>query len=167
MQTKPITILGINPGAKYLGFAVLNGMELRDWGLKVFTGTWSAEKTKKILEVVSHLLARYEPTALAIKDLDPARSSPQLRRTVLHIKELVEKRGLPIHEYSIHDLGRFFSPEKRVNKKQLADILAAEYPVLFSDLNREKGMRNPYRLRMFEAVALGSRCAQRLDRPDN
>jgi Holliday junction resolvasome RuvABC endonuclease subunit len=156
-------ILGINPGAKYLGFAVFNGMDLRDWGLKVFKGTWSAAKTKKILEVVSELLARHEPTVLAIKDLDPARSSPQLRRAVLQIKTLAEKQGLLIHEYSIRDMERFFSPEKRINKKQLADILSAEYSVLFSDLNREKGMRNPYHLRMFEAVALGSSCAQRSD----
>ena len=44
------------------------------------------------------------------------------------------------------------------NKRQLSEQVAALYPVLSDDLQREIANLNPYHRRMFEAVALGVAC---------
>jgi hypothetical protein len=43
-------------------------------------------------------------------------------------------------------------------------MITSEYPVLSYELEKEKAIINPYYVRMFEAVALGSICFSHLDR---
>lgn len=164
MLKKPLKILAINPGSRYMGIAFFQGPELRDWGIRVVKGKWSREKMKKLRLIVSELIERYGPNALAIKKLHPSRRSVDLKRLVSRIKGLAKRRGLRVYQYSIGDLEAFLSPESRINKREMAEILASEYPVLFHELEREKDNRNPYHIRMFEAVALGSICFHHLDR---
>ena len=70
---------------------------------------------------------------------------------------------MKIHEYSIDDLKAFFYLG-RINERQLAEMITSDYPVLSYELEKEKAIINPYYVRMFEAVALGSICFSHLDR---
>jgi len=164
MLKKPLKILAINPGSRYIGIAFFQGAELRDWGIKVIKGKWSADKMKKIRSIISGFIERYGPNVLVIKRLHPSRSSANLNHLVSKIKELSKRRGLKVYQYSIKDLETFFSPKGRINKKQMAEMIALEYPVLFHELKKEKSHKNPYHIRMFEAVALGSICFHHLDK---
>ena len=164
MQKKPITILGINPGAKYLGIAVFRGPELRDWRIKVTKGTWSNEKYRKTMVILSEFIEQYQPDVLALKRLNPFRSSAGLDRLVQKIIALSEKKGLKIRRYGIRELEAFFYSEGRSNKRKMAEIIASQYPVLYSELDLERRNKNPYHLRMFEAVGLGAVCFHQLDR---
>lgn len=163
MAKQPITILGINPGSRYIGMAVFRGPELRDWRVKVIKGRWSRKKMAKALMIVSGFIERYQPKALAIKKLHASRTSPDLDRLVARVKALSGRKGLKVCEYSIGELEAFFCPGERTNKRRMAEVVASEYPALFLDLLREKGNKNPYHLRMFEAVALGSLYFHHLD----
>ena len=164
MAKRPITILGINPGSRYIGMAVFRGPELRDWRVKVIKGKWSKEKTAKALTIISGFIERYQPKALAIKRLHRSRSSPELDRLVVKIKALSRRKGMKLREYSIEDLEACFCPGERSNKKKMAESVASQYPVLFPELMKERSNKNPYHLRMFEAVALGARCFHYLDK---
>ena len=163
MQKSPITILGINPGAKYLGIAVFRGPELRDWRVKVTKGKWSALKCRKTIEILSGFFEQYAPDVLAIKQLNPARSSAGLDRLVKKIIALSDKQGIKVCRYEIKELEAFFQAEGRSNKKKMAEIIAAEYPALHGELDLERHNKNPYHLRMFEAVALGAVCFRQQD----
>lgn len=164
MFKKPVTIIGINPGAKYLGISVFSGSELRDWRIRSIKGKWSKGKTEKVKIIISNLIERYKPDALAIKKLNPSRSSSDLNNLVTKIKILSERKGARVYQYSIKDLENFFSPEERINKNKLAKIMVSEYPFLFHELNKENNNKNNYHIRMFEAVALGSVCFHQLDK---
>lgn len=164
MTKKPIIVLAINPGTRYLGIAVFQGPELRDWRIKAFKGKWSKEKMVNIKTIISGFIEQYEPNALAIKKLHPSRSSLNLKTLVTQIKRLCQRKGLKIYEYSIKDLDNFFAPEEKINKKNMSEMVAFHYPVLFNEFNKEKISKNPYYLRMFEAVALGSICFYQLDK---
>jgi Holliday junction resolvasome RuvABC endonuclease subunit len=164
MPRIPLTILGINPGSRYLGTAIFHGTELRDWGVKVIEGRWSKEKLGKARMIVSTLIEQYEPDVLAIKRLHPSRSSPSLNLLVGKIKELAKRKSLRLYQYSIKELESFFSKEERINKKRLAEIITSEYPELLHELEKEKSHKNPYHIKMFEAVALGKICFQQLDK---
>jgi Holliday junction resolvasome RuvABC endonuclease subunit len=161
---RELKILGINPGTRYLGVAIFEGGELLDWGVKVIKGKRSEERTKMAKKIVSLLIDCGGPEVLAIKLLHPARSSKNLKRLVSQIKELSKRRGLKVYQYSIKELEDFFSPEEKINKRKLAEIVALEYPELLPELEKEKSHKNPYHMRMFEAIALGSMCFHHLDR---
>jgi hypothetical protein len=164
MHRKTLKILGLNPGSKYLGLAIFHGSDLRYWGIKVLAGRWSKGKIEKTKEVLSDLFVRYDIGILAIKKLHPSRNSPNLNRLVAKTREFSKRKGMRVYQYSIKDVENFFSPGERTNKKKLAETIASEYPALFHELDKEKNHKNPYHIRMFEAVALASACFHHLDK---
>ncbi|MFH1970880.1 MAG: crossover junction endodeoxyribonuclease RuvC [Patescibacteria group bacterium] len=164
MLKKPLTILGINPGTRYLGVAVFQGPDLRDWRIKALQGKFSKEKLDKFLKIIVDLIEQYHADVLAIKKLHPSRSSSNLNSLASKIISLSKRKGLKVYQYSIKDVKNFFSPNDKTNKKKLAESMAMKYPDLLAELNREKTIRNPYYLRMFEAVALGSICLYQIDK---
>jgi len=164
MPRRAIKILGINPGTRYLGVAVFEEAELLDWGVKVIKGRWSKAKMDKALLIVSELIKQHEPRVLAIKKLRPSRTSLHLARLADRIRQLSRRKGLKVRRYSIGELEAFFSPEERINKMGLAEIIASQYPALVHEHQREKSHKNSYHLRMFEAVALGAMCFHQLDK---
>jgi len=160
-----LKIIGINPGTRYLGIAVFDGLELMEWKIGTLEGKWSKKKMSKAIRIISELIEKHKSNFLAIKKLHPSRRSQNLARLVARIKEFSKRKGLRIFQYSIKDLEEFFIPEEKVNKKNLAEAIVSEYPVLFHELKKEKSNRNFYYIRIFEAVALASACAQRLGEP--
>jgi len=179
-NNRPKIILGINPGARYIGVALFHGAVLRDWSVKVIKGEWSKEKMDKIKNIVSGIIERYQPDVLAIKKHHPARSSDNVDQLVEELKNLAADKKLPIFEYPIKDVEAFLSPTKKVNKYKLAALMAARYSELFSEWEREKKKKEKkekdqngknsennysmYYMRMFEAVFVAYVCFRQLDR---
>lgn len=161
---KPRVVLGINPGATYVGIAVLYGTDLQEWCIKTIKGQWSSEKADKHIAIISECIERYAPDAIAIKALHPARSSTQLDELVARIAALCKRKRILCRSYTIKAAEECFAVEGNItNKRQLAEMVAARYPVLFHELYREKSRKNPYHMRMFEAVALATCCVQEID----
>jgi Holliday junction resolvasome RuvABC endonuclease subunit len=163
MVKKPLTILGINPGSKYLGIAVFQESDLRYWAIKVLKGVWSKGKIKKAKAILSDLIDRYDVNVLAIKKLHPSRSSKNLDRLATIIKEFSKRKGLKVYQYSLKDVKDFFSLGTKINKRQMAELIVTQYPFLGHPFEKEKRNRNPYFIRMFEAIALGFVCFRQLD----
>lgn len=164
MLKKIHTIISINPGSRYMGIAVFRGFDLREWDVKSVSGSCSKERMRKAKNIISWFTEHYNPDVLAIKRLHPSRSSTYLNRLVSRIKQSAKRKGLNICQYSIQDMETFFSGEKQINKQKLAKMLTARYPVLAHEFTKEKRNLNPYYVRMFEAVALGVRCAHQIDK---
>ena len=164
MSKKPIRILAVNPGTRYIGVAVFEGQELIDWRVRVFRGKWSKKKLQRIKMLMCDTIDRHGSDVLAIKKLRPCRSSKNLNRLISVIKQLSKKRGLKAYQYSIKDLKAFYSPAERINKRKLAQLLAFKYPALWYEFNRERKNKNPYYTRVFEAAAIGEVCAEQLDK---
>ena len=155
--------MGINPGSKYLGIAVVHGAFLWDARIKVLPGKGPKEKLPRLKVLFTRLFERYEPDVLVIKTLSPCRSSRQLNALTAKICTLAEKKGLRVYEYPLAELEKHFSPEKKINKRNLAEIAALHYPELLVELEKEKTAKHPYHIRLFEAVALATICAHKLD----
>ena len=159
-----LRIIGINPGTRRMGIAVFCGSELRDWQVKNMEGRWSKDKMAKAIRTLSSLIDGHKAHILAMKKLHPSRSSANLDLLVSRVKDLSKRKGLRVYEYSIDQIKEYFQPDQKINKRELAEIISSEYPLLAHDLDREQNNLNPYYIRMFEAVALGSLCFRQLDR---
>ena len=79
---EPVKILSIVPGTKYLGTSLFYGSELRDWGIKVLNEKGTDGKVKKVKDIISDFIERYEPQVLAVKKLDLKKSSKNLNSLV-------------------------------------------------------------------------------------
>lgn len=157
MDAKTKIILGINQGTRYMGLAVISGTVLRDWKVKTMKGRWSRAKLRHAVGMIQRIIDHYQPTAIALKRLNPCRSSRILQTLTANIHKITRTRHIKTFQFSIFELRRHHSGKQTVrNKKQLAEILASHYPDLYFELEKEKRNRNPYYMRMFEAVALAA-----------
>ncbi len=147
-----------------MGIAVFYGAELRDWQVRNIDGGWSNDKMAKVIMLLSSLIDCHRPDVLAIKKLHPSRSSPNLNRLVCRINELSKKKGLKVCQYTIDELKRRLQSETRITRRDIAEMVVSEYPILLHELSKEQANINPYYIKMFEAVALGSVCFHQLDR---
>ncbi|MEW6060796.1 MAG: hypothetical protein AB1600_02535 [Bacteroidota bacterium] len=158
MQKEDHKILAVNPGSRYVGIAVFLGTELRDWAVKVI------KNEKKIGDIISHYIHQYGITHCAVKRLHPSRTSKVLNQAVALLKNYVNTHIGCLYEYSIDDVKKNLVPNEKTNKKRLMDEIVVRYPFLQNDLNREGRNKNPYLIRMFEAVGIGACCLQEIDK---
>jgi hypothetical protein len=164
-NNKP-TVLAVNPGTKYLALAVFIGPELRQWQIKVFKGKWSKAKLRKIMRAIAGVIGRFGADDLALKRLHPFRSSRHLNELVFELQNTAWERGLSVQDYSIKELERCFSAGDKLTKAKMAETVVAEYPALFNEWEKERNHKNPYYIRLFEAVALGAVCLKSQDRSE-
>jgi Holliday junction resolvasome RuvABC endonuclease subunit len=158
MPNESPRILAVNPGSRYVGFAAFRGPELLDWGVRVVSAKTPRGRVRVASRIVKEAMDRFQPDTLALKRLHPGRSSTSLDRLTDSIKELARLRKLKVRQYSITELEMALCSGAKANKRRLAAEVAATYPVLMSDFQKELANRHPYYLRMLEAVALGIVC---------
>jgi|SRR5579862_5074678 len=152
------TILAVNPGSRYIGFAAFRGPDLLDWGVRVVSAKTPRGRARVARQIVKEAIERFQPDALAVKRLHASRTSTCLDQLTDSILELSRRRKLKVHQYSITQLKNVLCSEANGNKRRLAAAVAAIYPVLSREFQKEMANRHPYYLRMFEAVALGIVC---------
>lgn len=157
------TVIAINPGSRYLAIAILDSVILRVWRLKSIQGKNGKKKLEKVKHIIAGFIEAYRPSYLAIKKLHPSRSSARLNYLTSFIKGFCQKRRIKVFSYSIQELKCCLAKGSRINKKDLAQLMAAEYPELVPELKREERNKSPYFVRLFEAVALGRVCLNEIN----
>lgn len=174
MLRRPKTVLGVNPGTRYLAVAVVQGSELRDWRIKGVSGKEIKEKVENAKRMLGWFIERYGVDVLIIKELHPARGSANLKKLVSSLKSFARRKGLRVYEYTIDQVKECF--DEAANKRELAEMMVECYSALQHELMKERSNRNSYHIRVFEAVALAAAYLSRLRgrrdrngsrRPDN
>ena len=150
-----MNILAINPGTRYIGLAVFQGPDLTYWGVKVMKGKWSSGKLVIAKTTFLNLVQRHNITMLILKNLDRSRSSRKLSILARSITALAKKKRLKFRLYYWRDIKKFFARGRRINKMDIAVLIANRYKFLSYVLERERKNKHPYSTRMFEAIAAG------------
>ena len=163
MQESEIRILAVNPGSRYLGFAVFHGAELADWGVKSVREASAENKLERVKSILAEVADTHAVDHFAIKGLHPSRSSGYLRRLAEALREWAKEKGHVVREYTIKETEAFLTSTSKPNKCRLMEEVAAIHPFLFPELEEERRNRHPYLVRMFEAVALGMKYLSDLD----
>jgi len=153
MQPKGNTILGISPGTRPFGYAVLKDGELIEWRLKTFRGEWSKEKLQKMLRFIEHEICKYEPNAIALKIPHPKRSSSALNQLVKAIQKLGSAYQLNVMLYCLEDLANL-SQHRKKTKKGVIEYLVAKYPELGREYVKFKNKPRCQYEKVFAAIAV-------------
>lgn len=149
LKNKPI--LGISLGTHHVGIAVISDSNLLYWRTRKFKGAWSPQRLEKILSLIWYIARRYNITAIAVKVPPNGHLSKGLKELVLAISKTASEHNVDLKPYRIQELKQFLS-KKSLNKKALMLLVCNKYPFLERNYHRELSNRQPYHIKMFEAV---------------
>lgn len=151
------TILGISPGTRYIGVAVLRNGDLHDWKVKSYKGTWSDEKLEKAVGYIEKLIISHVISHIACKVPHDSRSSNGVNAIIEKIKEVALEYKIKFELYTIDDLKNLFKMHF-ANRYILSEHVTRRYPELTSIFLRERMNKHKYHIRVFEALAAGLFC---------
>lgn len=149
MPEKLITILGLSPGTRSFGFAIISDGELVDWGVKGFKGKWTVERPEKMRLIIQNFISQYQVDRLAIKISLAVQKTKNVDKVTALLIELAKKNNLPLSQYTIRNLKQVFSGSR--NKRDLVKSIRTYFPELNSSAQTEP--HDPY-IRQYEAVAV-------------
>ena len=151
-------ILGINPGSRSLGLAVLKYGVLADCRVKGFKEKWSTSKLDKLMIALTRFIQKHKITALALKKVHHSRSSKALESVVLSIERYAKRNKLMICRYSIDEIKEHIGNEQNLSILQLSGQITPSKNEVLREFNVHFRYRNKYYLTMFEAVVLSLAC---------
>ncbi len=154
------TILGISPGTRIMGFAVIKDGELVEWRVKTFKEKWSKEKQGAILSIITRLIDHFDVKRIALKKIDPLSNTHQLEILIRAIEMLAQKKRISIKRYSLSDLDIDKRSGKRDGRAKLTERIAERHPELKQEYLKERNNRKEYYTKMFEAIAMAERCRE-------
>ena len=167
MLMKEEKILSINPGTREFGVAVIEDDTLVYYRVKN-TGRRRSERgaaglCQDVERCVARLARQFRPTQFALKRLHRVyQRGPLLKRIYVQFKRSADDHGLTVHEFSPTFVRGQLCPRGRPTKLAVAEELCHQYPELSQYLTKPGRQTQKYYLLMFEAVAVGLVCRQRL-----
>lgn len=142
-------IIALDLRSHSFGFAVLEGGNLLDWGVKSFPGGVNAVRVPLAPKVID-LIAAYVPDSLVLKV--PRRDASDALR---ELKEAAESRQVPAQFLTPRTIRNVFKGCR--NKDQIAAAVCERFAELVSALppKRKIWKSEDYRMRIFDAAATG------------
>ena len=154
MSNKRKTILGISPGTHTTGLALIKNNDLFEWRVKVFNEIWTEVKLERILLVIEALINKNRVEIIVLKEVDKSRSSNALKQLEFAIKTLAKDKNIPLCTYSIDDIKRECSKGSKSDKGVIVEYVLCKHPELNREYHKELGNKNPYYIKVFEAIAM-------------
>src|SRR5436309_7802211 len=164
--TRPVRILAVDPGTRYMGVAFLVGPELirADVEHGREPGMATKEIPKKAQVVLRRWIEHYEPDVIAVEQAFFAQSkrSRHLQRITQAITIVAKAKCLPVQLYPPTIVRRLICKQGRPTRLAVARVIATEYfPWLqpYYDKEAKKSWwRKHYWTHLFDAIAVGLAC---------
>jgi len=164
-STMNSTILGIDPGTKEMGLAVLRGRELRYFGVRTLrNGTRPYDVIGQARRIVLAEIARHQPDVVAIEEplMLPTKRAAVLSVIAQELRGRAEELGLEVVELSPAAIRERVTGNPRATKIDVAEALVRGGFDQLRDLIPQRpkraalGLRpkDKYWLHMFDALAL-------------
>jgi hypothetical protein len=145
-------ILGISPGTRLIGIAVLVNGKLINYRVQTFKEKCSKKKVDKILRLIDKVCLRHRVNLIALKIPKPVRSSKGIDKVIEGILLYGKDKGISIAQCNPSKL-REVVREGKWAKNKLIEVMAQKFPELTMEYQKEIIGTRPYYAKMFEAVA--------------
>lgn len=144
-------IMGISPGTRSVGTAILHEGVLIDWGVKMFKDEWSSQKLARIIKILETHIKSYNIKAIAIKRCHVARSSDNLEQVINGILLLAKQLKIRCRIYTLEELKHHCNGVD--TKESLMSYVFQHYPEVQKGIKLTNVNYNYY-MKTVEAVAL-------------
>ena len=148
------TILGIDPGTRFVGIAVMRSGTLVHHQVRSFQGVWTYKKMKKIILWIGSIMTRYEVTQVAIKIPDVFPSSPHYNQLIGSLNIFCPSRGIHPCYYQLSEIKDRQCPPDNLNMEELMRVMLRKHPELMPEYQREQRNKNAHYYKIFTAVAV-------------
>jgi Holliday junction resolvasome RuvABC endonuclease subunit len=156
-QTK-LRILAIDPGTHELGYALFEGSDLVDYGVKAPP---SQRAPRELLTYLDSMLLRFfderrlDVLVLEQNNFEHLKQNALLVLAVTRMKALAKRHNVTCFEYAPRTVRHMVCANGDATKKELSKIVAARFPELRSYLESNRKWRERYYGNIFDAVACG------------
>jgi crossover junction endodeoxyribonuclease RuvC len=158
-NTVPLRTLALDPGAREMGYAVLERNDLLYFGIHTFKGRHSLEEfVAEARSLLDRLIESFDPQIFAIEQtrFKRSRRPRRVHEIVEALRAYAETRGLVTLAYTPTSVKLALAGDGNATKRQVAAILATQwYPFLDKYFRRDLRSQEQYWQNMFDAVALG------------
>lgn len=146
------TILGISPGTRTMGLAIVRNGVLVDWRTQTFPGKWSLQKQEHITAALRKVIEEHQVEIVAMKMIHPSLRSAAFLSLTREIKNLLGQLQVSLDCYTIDNLKEYCEYNEKGNKQILIEYIKHRYPELFHECTKEEKNENVYYIKMLEAV---------------
>jgi RNase H-fold protein (predicted Holliday junction resolvase) len=143
-------ILAISLGTRDSGIAIISYGQLVHWKMHTFHERWSNEKLTYILGRYDRYITQHRIQHVVIKIPPATHHSKALLSLLKKLSELLQSRGCITACQTKADIKEIV-PEV-TNTKTLMEYVVRQYPILLPEQTQELLSRQPYHIKMFEAV---------------
>lgn len=144
-------VLGISLGTRTLGVAVLQGKELVEWRTLIFKGKWSEQKCTAIVNRLRKIIQSNKITRIALKLPPSTHHSSGMKMLLESIAAHTRAYSIGLYTFTIADIKNHHG-STITNKEALQQQVFSMYPELASEYHKERGNRNKYYSKLFEAI---------------
>lgn len=139
-------ILGISPGTRVVGLAVVHNGKLRDMQAREY------KDRQSLKDLILDFIEKYQVGAIAMKVAPSWLLTKSLRTLYGEIRHIADNTGIFLCEYDTQTL-RAALPGNHPNKQSLVGYLTEQFPELEIPYHKAANRRKPHTERLFEAVA--------------
>lgn len=144
-----MVVLGISIGTRRNGVAILDGI-LKEAQVHSFNERWSREKGDVIIGTFQWYIEHYGATHVIVKVPKASHFSLALKQLIGSLDKYCNSRGCLVEYVDIKAIKQL--EPYIVNKQTLRQIVVDRYPELTLELNKEIKNKQPYYIKVFEAV---------------
>ncbi len=162
---RSVAVIPTNGG---LGFAVLEGHDLLDWGVKHARNAWLADS----LTQVHRLIAQYQPSSVVLERQSGSLRRARVRDLITRIATIARGSKVGVRELGWPTVRERLCGTTAATKEVVARAVVERFPELRPRLPqpRKPWMSEDVRMAIFDAVAFGvthlARVARRRSDPD-
>lgn len=144
-------ILGISPGTRVTGLAIVEAGKLRDMQAREY------KDRESLKSLILDFIEKYQVGAIAMKKAPSWLHTTSLRKLYGDIRRIADNTGIFLCEYDTQTL-RDALPGDHPNKQSLIRYLTQQFPELVIPYHKAANRRKPHTERLFEAVACAHVC---------
>lgn len=152
----PQTILAIDPGLRDLGYVVLRGRTLIDFGVSTFRFLPKDKRHAAALHEVRDRIHRHEPDVLILEATHRSRhkSFQALWRFTNSVRRLAHRAKIDTADYAAQTVRKALVGSGWANKRDTAVTMAVRYPALRIFVKQDREWKERHFQNMFDALAL-------------
>jgi hypothetical protein len=147
------TILGIDPGTRFIGIAVMRNEVLVHYQIRSFQGVWSHKKLKVIILWLGATIARYGVTKVVVKVPDVFPTSPGFNQLIGSFNVFSGSKGIRPYYYTLSEVTDRHCTGSEQTGSALIQAIVRKHPELMPEYRKEQQNKNAHYYKLFSAVA--------------
>lgn len=169
LKNQPI-ILGIDPGARQIGIAVLRGGELFYYAVKTLkkdkkdNSQSSVSITESLEQIICKAVEEFKVDCIALEKVTSAQQRNSFVEVVYrNVKEIAARRNFKLREYSPNFVRNSICRQTKATRREAYKILTEKYPELYRYLSATRIWQKAYFAHLFDAIAVALLCSREFE----